>query len=61
MTREEKNKQLDALSIKPRRKTSWMSGFVIPPRSTDAEVMAGERSRLIKSRINSKTGRKNYD
>jgi hypothetical protein len=44
---------------KPKPKHSWMRGFVIPPRATEAEVLSGDRSRRIKSVMNSKTGRNN--
>jgi hypothetical protein len=47
------------MSEKPKKKHSWMAGFVIPKRTTDAEILEGERSRRIKSIMNSKTGRKN--
>jgi hypothetical protein len=36
------------------KKHNWMRGFVIPPRSTEAEILTGERSRRIKSVMNSK-------
>lgn len=40
-------------------KHNWGRYFVIPPRSTDAERLSGERAGLIKNRMYSKTGRKN--
>jgi hypothetical protein len=42
-----------------KKKHNWMRGFVIPPRSTEAEILTGERSRMIKARMQTKTGRKN--
>ena len=44
-----------------KKKHNWMRGFFIPPRATDAEVLSGERSRMIKARMHTKTGRKNND
>lgn len=42
-----------------KKKHNWGRFFVIPPRSTDAERLSGERAGLIKNRMHAKTGRKN--
>jgi hypothetical protein len=41
------NKKMDELRLKPRCKTNWGKGFVIPKKKTDIEIIEGERFRRI--------------
>jgi hypothetical protein len=48
------NKKMDRLRLKPRRKTNWSKGFVIPKKKTDIECVEAarfERVAIAKSRV----------
>jgi hypothetical protein len=48
------NKKMDALRLKPRRKTNWGKGFVIPKKKTDIELVEStrfERAAMAKQRL----------
>jgi hypothetical protein len=44
------NKKMDRLRLKPRRKTNWGKGFMIPAKKTDIEIIESERFRRISER-----------
>jgi hypothetical protein len=41
------NQKLDRLRLKPRRKTNWGKGFVIPKKKTDIEFVEATRFKRI--------------
>jgi hypothetical protein len=45
--REMINRKMDANLLKPRRKTTWGKGFVIPPRASDIDIVRQERLQVI--------------
>jgi hypothetical protein len=55
------NKKMDALRLKPRRKTNWGRGFVIPKKKTDIELVESvrfERVAIAKERLEKSTARR---
>jgi hypothetical protein len=44
-----------------KKKHNWGKGFVIPPRTSEADRLSSERAARIKNVMHSKTGRKNDD
>lgn len=45
--REMINRKMDALLLKPRRKTNWFKGFHIEPRMSDIDIVRSERLKVI--------------
>ncbi len=55
------NKKMDALRLKPRRKTNWGKGFVIPKKKTDIELVESarfERMVIAKERLEKSKARR---
>jgi hypothetical protein len=45
--REMINRKMDAMLLKPRRKTNWGKGFKITPRLSDIDIVRSERLNVI--------------
>jgi len=49
--REMINRKMDAMLLKPRRKTNWGKGFHIEPRASDIDIVRSERLNTISNYV----------